>query len=98
MSRRKVEPTSFNLDDPFEKRLHDHAKQFTFSTYVKRLIQRDMEGGQPAWQALSQDPEPTDRKAVELKDQTSQPVPPLPQPIVVVEEEEESGDDVSGFV
>lgn len=42
----KRRPVAFNLDDPFEKALSDHADQHTnFSAYVKRLIQRDKEGG-----------------------------------------------------
>ncbi|MDP5274369.1 hypothetical protein [Chengkuizengella axinellae] len=42
---RKVKSMSFNLADPYEKELNEHAKKFTnFSGYVKRLIQRDMEG------------------------------------------------------
>lgn len=36
---------SFNIDDPFESMLLDFSlKQGPFSKYVKRLIQRDMEG------------------------------------------------------
>lgn len=38
-------PVAFNLDDPDQKELYDHAmKRTNFSAYVKRLIQRDMEG------------------------------------------------------
>ncbi len=37
---------SFNIDDPFESKLLEFALEHgTFSKYVKRLIQRDMEGG-----------------------------------------------------
>jgi hypothetical protein len=43
---RKIQPVSFNQDDPFENSLRDFAmKQGPFSKYVKRLIQRDMERG-----------------------------------------------------
>ncbi|WPZ17769.1 hypothetical protein UM396_14385 [Geobacillus subterraneus] len=39
-------PVAFNLDDPDQKELYDHAmKRTNFSAYIKRLIQRDMEGG-----------------------------------------------------
>ena len=41
---KKVKSVAFNLYDPYESRLYDHAKQHkVFSAYVKRLIQRDME-------------------------------------------------------
>jgi hypothetical protein len=37
---------AFNVADPYQRQLLDHTKQFTnFSAYIKRLIQRDMEGG-----------------------------------------------------
>lgn len=37
----------FNVDDPDQRKLWKHAKKRpNFSGYVKRLIQRDMEGGQ----------------------------------------------------
>lgn len=43
---RKIRSVSFNLDDPYEEKLNNHAKKFReFSVYVKRLIQRDMEWG-----------------------------------------------------
>jgi hypothetical protein len=43
---RKVQPVSFSLDDQFEKALLEHAlSNGKFSKYVKRLIQRDKEGG-----------------------------------------------------
>lgn len=46
---RRVKSISFNIVDPFEKQLLDHSKQYSnFSVYVKRLIQRDMEGGSVA--------------------------------------------------
>lgn len=37
---------SFNLSDPFQKQMKEYAEQYpNFSGYIKRLIQRDMEGG-----------------------------------------------------
>lgn len=43
---RTVKSVPFNLDDPFERELLEHCNQFTqFATYIKRLIQRDMEQG-----------------------------------------------------
>jgi hypothetical protein len=45
-AKRVVKPVSFNLADPFEYGLYEFAgKQGAFSKYVKRLIQRDQEGG-----------------------------------------------------
>ncbi|AYA77321.1 hypothetical protein DOE78_18740 [Bacillus sp. Y1] len=45
-SSRKVQPVSFNLTDRFEKELYDYAvSNGAFSKYIKRLIQRDKEGG-----------------------------------------------------
>lgn len=42
----KVRSVAFNLDDPDQKKMFDFASERTnFSAYVKRLIQRDMEGG-----------------------------------------------------
>lgn len=39
-------PVAFNLADPDQLSLYRHAKKRTnFSAYIKRLIQRDMEGG-----------------------------------------------------
>lgn len=44
MVNRKVQPVSFNLSDPFEKELLNHAiSKGAFSKYIKRLIQRDKE-------------------------------------------------------
>lgn len=41
----KRSPVAFNLEDPDQLALYVHAKKRTnFSAYVKRLIQRDMEG------------------------------------------------------
>lgn len=43
---KKVKSVAFQLEDPMEKKLYDFANQNKyFSTYVKRLIQRDMENG-----------------------------------------------------
>lgn len=37
---------SFNVLDPFQRQMKEYADQYpNFSGYVKRLIQRDMEGG-----------------------------------------------------
>ena len=45
MANRKVQPVSFNLSDPFEADLLNHAtSKGAFSKYIKRLIQRDKEG------------------------------------------------------
>jgi hypothetical protein len=46
MVKRKVQPVSFNLDDPFESKLYRFAmSNGAFSKYIKRLIQKDQEGG-----------------------------------------------------
>lgn len=38
---------SFNMLDPYQVKMKEYAEQFpNFSGYIKRLIQRDMEGGQ----------------------------------------------------
>lgn len=43
---KKVKSVAFNVADPMELALYEHAnKNKYFSTYVKRLIQRDMERG-----------------------------------------------------
>lgn len=43
---KKVKSVAFNVSDPMEMALFKHAeKNRYFSTYVKRLIQRDMEHG-----------------------------------------------------
>ncbi|WPF65001.1 hypothetical protein YTCETSXE_CDS0045 [Staphylococcus phage MVC_VPHSA2] len=43
---KKVKSVAFQLADPMEFKLfHFSMKQSYFSTYVKRLIQRDMEQG-----------------------------------------------------
>lgn len=40
------QPVAFNLADPDQKKMFEHAmNRPNFSGYVKRLIQRDMEGG-----------------------------------------------------
>ncbi|MDR7001537.1 hypothetical protein [Neobacillus niacini] len=37
---------SFNVIDPFQRQMKEHVEQYpNFSAYIKRLIQRDMEGG-----------------------------------------------------
>lgn len=44
MREKVVKSVAFNVSDPYEKKLLDYAKRNKyFSTYVKRLIQRDME-------------------------------------------------------
>ena len=41
----KNRSVAFNLADPHQRKLFDHTKRYTnFSSYVKSLIQRDMEG------------------------------------------------------
>lgn len=48
MSKRIVKSIAFNPDDPIERNLWEHAQKHSqFSAYIKRLIQRDKEGGQP---------------------------------------------------
>ncbi|MBT2722891.1 hypothetical protein [Bacillus sp. ISL-46] len=43
---RKIKSVPFNLDDPYERELLEHCNQYIhFATYIKRLIQRDMEQG-----------------------------------------------------
>ncbi|WP_160203523.1 hypothetical protein [Priestia megaterium] len=43
---KRVKSVAFNVADPMEKQLYDFAlKPKYFSTYMKRLIQRDMENG-----------------------------------------------------
>lgn len=43
---KKVKSVAFNIADPMEYMLYQYAnKHKYFSTYVKRLIQRDMENG-----------------------------------------------------
>ncbi|AYP68762.1 hypothetical protein BpsS36_00056 [Bacillus phage vB_BpsS-36] len=43
---KKVKSVAFNVADPLEYAMYHHAGQHKyFSTYVKRLIQRDMEHG-----------------------------------------------------
>lgn len=44
MYNRKLQPVSFNLNDPFEESLYNFAiNNGSYSKYIKRLIQRDME-------------------------------------------------------
>lgn len=46
MANRTVKSMSFKNDCPIESALLEHAmKHSNFAAYVKRLIQRDMEGG-----------------------------------------------------
>ena len=41
---------AFNLLDPDQKKMLEHADlRPNFSGYIKRLIQRDMEGGNPSF-------------------------------------------------
>lgn len=46
-STKKVKSIAFQLADPTEFKLYHHAltQGVYFSTYIKRLIQRDIEGG-----------------------------------------------------
>jgi hypothetical protein len=45
MTEIKRSPVAFNLADPDQLAMYEHAKKRTnFSAYIKRLIQRDMEG------------------------------------------------------
>lgn len=42
---RKIKSVSFNLDDQFEYELLEYSKKFSnFSSFVKRLIQNQMNG------------------------------------------------------
>lgn len=46
MANMKIKHTVFNIDDPDQEQLLNHAElRKNFSAYIKRLIQRDMEGG-----------------------------------------------------
>lgn len=46
---KKVKSVAFNIADPMELALYTHAlKNKYFSTYIKRLIQRDLEDGKKA--------------------------------------------------
>lgn len=47
-TKRKNKSTSFSLNDDYDLKLLKHAEQKengNFSRYIKRLIMRDMEGG-----------------------------------------------------
>ncbi len=45
---KKVKSVSFNIADPYEMALYEHClKNKYFSTYIKRLVARDMEKGRP---------------------------------------------------
>jgi len=51
----KNKAVSFNVLDPDQKDLYKHAmKRKNFSSYIKRLIQRDMEGIMPAAPMIQQ--------------------------------------------
>jgi len=42
----KNRPVSFNINDPYQRKLYEHTLQYSnYSAYIKSLIQRDMEGG-----------------------------------------------------
>ncbi len=46
MNKRTIKSIAFNQSDPIERDLLEHAEKHSqFSAYVKRLIQRDKEGG-----------------------------------------------------
>lgn len=46
---RKIKSVAFNIADPYELKMINHLHQYpNFSSYIKRLIQRDMEGGNVA--------------------------------------------------
>jgi hypothetical protein len=43
-NKKVVKSVAFQLEDPMEEKLYEYAmKNKYFSTYIKRLIQRDME-------------------------------------------------------
>jgi hypothetical protein len=43
---KRVKSVSFNVADPYEMAMYEHARKHRyFSTYIKRLIARDMEHG-----------------------------------------------------
>lgn len=45
----KVKTVAFNVVDPDQRKLWEHLSQRTnFSAYIKRLIQRDLEGYIPS--------------------------------------------------
>jgi hypothetical protein len=50
-------PVAFNIADPDQARMLEHAaRRPNFSGYIKRLIQRDMEGGHSPARETSQEP------------------------------------------
>lgn len=58
MNTRTVKSISFKNGDPYEEKLLEHAAEYpNFSVYVKRLIQRDMEGGNGSQTATLVQPE-----------------------------------------
>jgi len=53
---KKVKSVAFNVADPMEYGMfHYAAKQEYFSTYMKRLIQRDMEDGKRVMHEMDRD-------------------------------------------
>ncbi|MGX5581897.1 hypothetical protein [Bacillus cereus] len=53
---KKVKSVAFNVADPMEYGMfHYAAKQEYFSTYMKRLIQRDMEDGKRVMSEMDND-------------------------------------------
>lgn len=53
---KKVKSVAFNVADPMEYGMfHYAAKQEYFSTYMKRLIQRDMEDGKRVMREMDND-------------------------------------------
>lgn len=56
-----IKGVAFNINDPDQLLMFNHAnKRSNFSAYVKRLIQRDMEGGYSSGSAHLQKAEPTE--------------------------------------
>jgi hypothetical protein len=70
MKTRQIKSVSFALDDNYEAELFEFAsKNKHFSTYIKRLIQRDMERGQRVPQHIQTLPvEPTKVAEPETKE------------------------------
>lgn len=46
MAKRVIQPVSFNVEDDYERKLHEYAlsQGKFFSRYIKRLIEKDREG------------------------------------------------------
>lgn len=54
-----IKSVAFNPSDPDQKAMLEHAGlRSSFSGYIKRLIQRDMEGGYPKSQATVKEKTP----------------------------------------